>query len=79
MVVAPRPRIGSFDITLQPYHSAYTQEVFSKTSRLNFPSHSEVLEHLSSLLIPDTVLFMTPAKIHIRLIDSFYRYVGGVE
>ena len=71
--VVTKPRLGSFEVTIQPYYSDVVHEVFSKTSKLNFPTHNEIIEQLSSILIPDVVVLTYIAKLKVQVIDSFYR------
>ena len=56
-LVASKPRIGAFEISVRRYLSNKSQLVYSKLSKTRFPIESELLAQISALIIPEVIYF----------------------
>lgn len=66
-----RRRVGAFEVAIQPYGTTNSQLVFSKLSKKRFPTPSEVIWQLSSLLEPEYVTFASPSVLDIAIFDAY--------
>lgn len=68
-------RIGSFEISLRPYYSSVTQQLFSKLSARHLPSVEDVLSAVSGTLIPDKMYFKELRNLRVRVYNAYLKNV----
>jgi hypothetical protein len=66
-------RIGAFEITVRPYYSEYSLQVYSKLCRKVLPQASDVTDICSSLLLSDRLQYSKKRTVRVNLFDSYYK------
>ena len=69
------PRIGTFEVLVRPYWATSAEKVYSKISKKRFPSSKDILAHLSSLVLPETIHFGVSALLDVHVFDAYHQKV----